>query len=111
MPKIIGNIKPEDDYALREVGSPRISSDGKWVAYTVHSESTDGTLTSEISMVPFDGGESVRLVRVEGWAGNPNWSPDGKYLAFESSRDSDSNQLWLLQRIGGDALQLTEYEE
>ena len=105
------DIRPEDYYALRHVGNPRISPDGNWVAYTVYSKSTYGTFTSYISMVPFDGGESIPLVKVEGWAGNPNWSPDGKYLAFESSPDSDSNQVWLRPTNGDEEFRLTEYDE
>ena len=40
----------------------------------------------------------------------PRWSPDGKYLAFTSSRPgaAKGNQVWLLPREGGEALQLTD---
>ena len=38
------------------------------------------------------------------------WSPDGRYLAFLSSRtsDEDGEQVWLLNRAGGEATKLTE---
>src|SRR5262249_11828052 len=40
----------------------------------------------------------------------PRWSPDGRYLAFTSSRPGKArgNQVWLLDRSGGEAQQLTE---
>src|SRR6266576_1538769 len=40
----------------------------------------------------------------------PRFSPDGKYLAFTSSRPGKArgNQVWLLDRSGGEAFQLTE---
>ncbi len=38
------------------------------------------------------------------------FSPDGKYLAFTSSRPGKAkgNHVWLLDRSGGEAFQLTE---
>ena len=41
---------------------------------------------------------------------SPRLSPDGKYLAFTSSRPGKAkgNQVWLLDRSGGEAVQLTE---
>jgi dipeptidyl aminopeptidase/acylaminoacyl peptidase len=38
------------------------------------------------------------------------WSPDGKYLSFTSSRPGPArgNQVWLLDRNGGEAVQLTD---
>jgi dipeptidyl aminopeptidase/acylaminoacyl peptidase len=45
-------------------------------------------------------------------AGNPQWSPDGKYLSFTASRTSDDEtQVWLLDRRGGEAQQLTDIEQ
>src|SRR6266478_6430028 len=41
---------------------------------------------------------------------SPRWSPDGKYLSFTSSRPGKAkgNQVWLLDRNGGEAMQRTE---
>jgi dipeptidyl aminopeptidase/acylaminoacyl peptidase len=40
----------------------------------------------------------------------PRWSPDGRYLAFLSSRQDphDADQLWLLDRAGGEAERVTD---
>src|SRR5204862_2065819 len=41
---------------------------------------------------------------------SPRWSPDGRYLSFTSSRPGPAkgNQVWLLDRNGGEATQLTD---
>jgi dipeptidyl aminopeptidase/acylaminoacyl peptidase len=40
----------------------------------------------------------------------PRWSPDGRYLGFLSSRQDphDAEQLWLLDRAGGEAERVTD---
>src|SRR6185503_13344776 len=41
---------------------------------------------------------------------SPAFSPDGKYLSFTSSRPGKAkgNQVWLLDRSGGEAFQATD---
>ena len=40
----------------------------------------------------------------------PRWSPDGKYISFLSSRPGPAKgtQVWVLERSGGEARQLTQ---
>src|SRR5207245_2113599 len=38
---------------------------------------------------------------------HPRWSPDGKWILFESSR-SGASQLWLINTQGGEAQQVTD---
>jgi len=102
----------DDIFNLKNVGDPRISPDGEWVAFTVSQmdRDKDGSDT-DIWMAPIDGGEPIRLTTSDKPESSPRWSPDGRWLAFLSSRGGDSSQVWLLPRRGGEAQQLTEVKQ
>src|SRR5215472_17538029 len=61
-------------------------------------------------MVSWDGTQNLRLTSSPEPENAPRWSPDGRYLSFLSSRPGKAkgNQVWLLDRSGGDAQQLTD---
>src|SRR4051812_43411239 len=55
-------LQPDDIFALKTVGDPRISPDGAWVAYTVSSlDRKEDTSDTDIYMVATGGGAPVRL--------------------------------------------------
>ena len=64
---------------------------------------------SHIWVVPSAGGPPRRFTRGEESATSPSFSPDGRFLAFSSSR-SGSNQIWVMPVDGGEAKQVTEHE-
>ncbi len=101
-----------DDLArFQDIADPQVSPDGQWVAYTLTSTDTkDDKRDSDIWMVSRDGGKSVRLTYSTESENAPRWSPDGRYLAFLSSRagKAKGTQVWVLDRMGGEAHQLTE---
>lgn len=104
----------EDADQLQRVGDPWVSPDGKWVAYTVGSvdTSTDKRNT-QIWMVSWDGTQDIQLTQGPESSGSPRWSPDGKYLAFTSSRPGKAKgkQVWLLDLRGGEARQFTDVKD
>ncbi|MHB1191787.1 MAG: S9 family peptidase [Longimicrobiales bacterium] len=105
-------LVPGDIYRLRDVGDPRISPDGAWVAYTVTTtDSIKDRSDSDVWMVSWDGARTLRLTSSPEGEGSPRWSPDNKYLAFVSGRyESKGGQIWLLDRSGGEAVRLTSLE-
>jgi tricorn protease len=62
--------------------SPRISPDGKWVAFTGQY---DGN--SDVYIVPIDGGEPRRLTYHPGADVVQGWMPNGKAVYFTSGRE------------------------
>lgn len=103
-------VQPNDVYRLKNVSDPRLSPDGNWVAYVVSTpDSAKDKYDADIWMTSWDGKEHVRLTSSLEDETNPRWSPDGKFLTFLSGRyDAKSNQLWKLDRRGGEAVQLTK---
>ncbi len=103
-------IVPSDIYRIRDVGDPRISPDGAWVAYTLTTtDSVKDKSDSDLWMVSWDGTRTLRLTSTPEGEGSPRWSPDNRYLAFVSGRfESTGGQIWLLDRSGGEAGRLTD---
>jgi Tol biopolymer transport system component len=97
----------DDLHRLQEVSDPQIAPDGAWVAYTVsQAEPVSDQMVSDLWMTSWDGQTTVRLTSTPRESEHaPRWSPDGRYLAFLSSRgdSADADQLWLLSRRGGEA--------
>ena len=98
-------LQASDMYRLRDVGAPRISPDGAWIAYTVTSiDSAKDSRDSDVWMVNWAGDRTIRVTSTPEDEGNPRWSPDNRYLSFVSGRfESKGGQIWLLDRSGGEA--------
>ena len=97
-------LRVDDLFALKNVGDPQVSPEGKWVADTVSAMDAkeDGSDT-DIYMAPFSGGTALRLTGGKKAETSPRWIPDGRYLALLSAREGNKTQVWLLDRTGGEA--------
>jgi len=104
-------LKVDDLFALKDVGDPRVSPEGRWVAYTVTSlDLKKDESDTDIYMVPLSGGEPLRLTAGKKPESHPRFSPDGKWIAFLSGREGKKTQVSLLPRQGGEAVKLTDYQ-
>ncbi len=94
---------------VKNVGDVEVSPDGNKVLFTV----TGAVMTEEKSeyltqvfVAGADGSGAVQFTRGEKSSTNPSWSPDGRWIAFTSSRGGENN-IWLIPADGGEAYQLT----
>src|SRR5207248_5051905 len=92
-----------DDYlALKSVGNPQLSPDGKWVAYTVTEQSLkDNRGITRIWLAEVATGSTRQLTAGPGPDRQPRWSPGGRPLPFVSTPENGGPLLGLAAVGGG----------
>jgi len=101
-------VQPDDAVKEIAVSSPEISPSGDSVAYTVtvNDLAADGEV-SHIWLAAWDGSGTRQLTFREGESeSSPRFSPDGRQIAFLSSRGNDEaedHRLWVMPLNGGEA--------
>ena len=101
---------PEQSLKIKNITAVVPSPDAGKVLYTVREAvMTDdrSEYINQVWMCNADGSNSIQLTKGDKNSSNPKWSPDGKWIAFTSSRDSKNN-LYVLPVGGGEAEKLTE---
>ncbi len=84
------------------------SPDGKWLVYTGgrKEKADDKSDKYDIYKISVDGGEEIRLTTAPGLNDGPEFSPDGKYIYFNSTR-TGLMQLWRMKPDGSEQEQIT----
>src|SRR5215204_1580295 len=101
-------IVPEDLFRLHFLGEPRISPDGTRVAYVATTaDREDNEYRAHIWLALTDGSRPPRrFTNGPKRDQDPQWSPDGRFLAFVSRR-SGQPEIWVIPTDGGEAQRLT----
>lgn len=100
-------VTPDDLFQVVDVSDPTFHPGGTRLTFaTSRLDRGNNSYIRALWEADVERGELRQLTRGEGDRA-PQWSPDGRWLAFRSSR-SGSSQLWLLPGTVGEARQVTD---
>lgn len=100
-------LAPEDFLNLRGIQDPQFSPDGTRVAFVVSDPLTGQHRTRHIWVYDTKSKSAWQFTYSEKSETSPRWSPDGKQLAFLSSR-GEEQQIYVMRANGGEAAALTK---
>ncbi|PWB75858.1 hypothetical protein C3F09_01735 [candidate division GN15 bacterium] len=103
-------ITAKDLFRYQVLTSVSISPDERYVAYTVeHIDEKDNKYYTNLYMLDLKIGSNIQFTHGKQSDGKPYWSPDGKTLAFVSTRDKKTG-IYLMPISGGAERKLIELE-
>src|SRR5262245_56691842 len=93
-----GHVPTIDDLLnVKSIGGAQISTDGKWVAYTIsETDWKQNAFITQIWVAEIASGRNFALTRGKQSASNPHWSPDSQWISFTSSRDGGKSQIYVI---------------
>ncbi len=95
---------------VKSAGAARISPDGSLVAYTIsEADWKENEYRTQIWIARTAAADSYQLTASKKSSTAPEWSPDGKQIAFLSDRGG-KQQIYLISPSGGESIQLTSSE-
>ena len=108
-PAAADGLTAESMWALKRVGTPSISPDGRFAVVPVSTTDVEKNRgDGDLWIVPMQGGEARQLTAGPSSDGDATWSPDGRSIAFVARRDDDeSTQIYVIPVDGGEARRIT----
>jgi dipeptidyl aminopeptidase/acylaminoacyl peptidase len=98
----------EDMLAMQRASDPAVSPDGKRVAFAVRDTDLEANRGRyDIYLAELATGRTERLTTSPENDTDPQWSPDGHWIYFTSTRGG-SAQVWRIAPSGGEAEQVTK---
>jgi len=98
-------------WAMKRVGAPNPSPDGKWTVFSLIEPAYDEKdQVSDLWIVPTDGSAKPRrLTFSKGGESGVAWSHNSRRIAFSAKREGDEvNQIYVLDVVdGGEAVRVT----
>jgi dipeptidyl aminopeptidase/acylaminoacyl peptidase len=98
----------DDIFSMKVVSDPRISPDGRLVAFVVTKADLKANFFgSDIWIIGADRSALRPLTRSPRRNDHPRWSPDSRRLAFISDRDGKA-QIYITSLDGGEPIRITD---
>lgn len=99
-------IRADDLFKMTIPGEPAVSPCGAWVAYVLkRMDPKENRYQAHLWLKPSRGGRARQLTQGDRLDSGPVWSPDGRYIAFASTREKKT-RLYLIPADGGEAREL-----
>lgn len=83
-------LDSHDLFRLRSTGAVALSPDGSRVAYVVENNDGPGRPYSQVWILEPASGRSIRLGKEQEPSSQPEWAPDGQWLAFQGGPEEHS---------------------
>lgn len=102
-------MRPDQIELLTIVGTPAVHPDGAFalVAASQPSLTTDA-YTGQLWRIALDGEDAPRRVTRGTFDAAPQFSPDGRLVAFRRVKPGERPQVWVAPASGGEAAQVTD---
>ncbi|HLY16652.1 MAG TPA: hypothetical protein VKR61_05485, partial [Bryobacteraceae bacterium] len=96
---LFAQLQPADLYHLRSLSDVALSPDGNHVAYVVENNDGPGRPYEQIWLMDLRSGKNLQLSAGADTSGNPEWSPNGEWLAYGGD-SGDKSGLFIVHPNG-----------